>query len=132
MGMMKFERVGARGNFVNPARETSLDSLKIWPGFFTALQNLDNGPVIQLDITHKVIRKDTLLQTIEKLFKYDKKDGDEVIKELKGVSVATVYGTNKHQYRIESIDFEKKPSDTFNIAKEEKSISYVDYYQQKY
>ena len=37
MRRMKFERVGARGNFVNPARATNLNTLQIWPGFFTAL-----------------------------------------------------------------------------------------------
>lgn len=95
MGRLKFERVGQRGNFVNPARAKTINTLQIWPGFFTALQNLDGGPVIQLDITNKVIRQDTLLAAITKLNNAGKSPND-INLEFKGMSVATTYGTNKH------------------------------------
>jgi hypothetical protein len=95
MMRMKFERVGARGNYVNPARAVTLNTLQIWPGFFTALQNLDKGPVIQLELTNKVIRQDTLYEALKKLNSQGKSP-DSINVEFKGLSVATTYGNNKH------------------------------------
>ena len=50
------------------------------------------------------------------------------------MTVVTSYGTDKHTYEIESIDFNKSPSDTFEMgrAPNAKTTSYVDYYREKY
>lgn len=48
------------------------------------------------------------------------------------MSVATVYGQNKHQYRIESINFDKSPQDTFELKKEKREISFAAYFKEKY
>jgi len=48
------------------------------------------------------------------------------------MSIATVYGNNKHQYRIESINFDKTPHDTFTLTKETREISFGDYFKEKY
>lgn len=53
---MSFERVGR--NCFNPKAATSLTqhSLEIWPGFYSAMQKLEIGPLIMLDLTNKVVR----------------------------------------------------------------------------
>lgn len=129
MRRMDFEKVGRRGDFINPKKATNLGALQIWPGFFTALQSLDGGPVIQIETTNKVIRKDTLLATLNKM---KSKSPDDIQKELKGMSVATTYGTNKHQYRIESINFDKTCHDKFELTKEKREVTFAEYFKEKY
>jgi hypothetical protein len=51
--------------------------------------------VTQIEKTNKVIHKDTLLATLIKLSKQGK-NPEDITKDLKGMSVAFVYGTNKH------------------------------------
>ena len=60
------------------------------------------------------------------------KSPEEINREYKGMSVATVYGQNKHQYRIESINFDKGPQDTFELKKEAREITFADYFKEKY
>ena len=59
---------------------------------------------------------------------------DQINEELTGTSVVTTYGTKKHTYRIESIDFNRSPNCTFMKGKpgEEVEISFKDYYKQTY
>lgn len=37
MRRMDFEKVGRRGDFINPAKAKTMGNLQVWPGFFTAL-----------------------------------------------------------------------------------------------
>jgi hypothetical protein len=61
---MNFERVGR--NCFNPAGAKSFNNygLEVWPGFYSAMQKLEIGPLIMIDLTNKVIRKDTVLSFI--------------------------------------------------------------------
>ena len=39
---------------------------------------------------------------------------------------------NKKTYRIDDIDFEMNPRSTFNLRKENRDVSYMEYYQTRY
>lgn len=39
---------------------------------------------------------------------------------------------NNNTYRIEDIDFQTKPSSTFHLKKENREITYAEYYRSKY
>ena len=110
MGRMSFERDGR--NMFNPAKSTSIKNLNIWPGFFSSMQNLSAGTFLQIDLASKVVRTDKLLDTLRDM-QNKGKSKDEINDEVKGMSVVTTYGTKKHSYRIESIDFDRSPSSTF-------------------
>ena len=94
------------------------------------MQNLASGSFIQIDLANKVIRTDKLLQIMNDL-RGKGKSPDQINDELTGISVVTTYGTKKHTYRIESIDFTRSPICTFKKGKpgEEVDISFRDYYQ---
>ncbi len=64
MKKMNFERVGR--NCFNPAGAKHFNNhgLEVWPGFYSAMQKLELGPLIMIDLTNKVIRKDTVLSFI--------------------------------------------------------------------
>lgn len=50
--------------------------------------------------------------------------------ELEGQIVMTHY--NKKTYRIDDIDFEKNPDSTFFLRKENREVSYCEYYSSRY
>lgn len=54
MKVMEFERLGR--NMFNPKRAQKVQDLEIWPGFYSAVQKMEIGPVICIDTTCKVIR----------------------------------------------------------------------------
>ena len=39
---------------------------------------------------------------------------------------------NKKTYRIDDVDFEKNPSTTFHLRKENRDVTYAEYYQTRY
>jgi hypothetical protein len=41
--------------------------IEIWPGFFSAMNNMEAGSLMQIDLTSKVIRKDSVLLHLKEL-----------------------------------------------------------------
>ncbi len=99
---MSFERVGR--NCFNPKAAVELNqyNLEIWPGFYSAMQKLEYGALVQIDLTNKVIRKDTVLSFIQELLNKGKSN-DHINEELKFKIVVTSYGKTKKTYRIEKV-----------------------------
>jgi aubergine len=57
--------------------------------------------------------------------RYDK---DRVNEEFKGMTVVTSYSkAGKHTYKIDRVDFDKTPQDTFE--RKEGTISFADYFK---
>ena len=63
MKFMTFEQVGR--NCFNPKQAVTISGIEIWPGFFSAMNNMEGGPLMQIDLTSKVIRKDSVIDTIK-------------------------------------------------------------------
>lgn len=91
------------------------------------------GSYIQIDLANKVIRTDRLLQVLQDLQRKGKSP-EQISDEIAGTSVVTTYGSKKHTYRVESIDFSRSPACTFLKGKpgEEVEVSFKDYYKQQY
>ena len=84
---------------------------------------------MQIDLTSKVCRKDTVIQHLKDLMNQKKFSKERMNEEIKGITVVTSYSkSGKHTYQIESIDFDKSPLDEFKL-KDEKIISFMDYYK---
>lgn len=131
LGRMSFERDGR--NMFNPTKAVNIQQLDIWPGFFSSMQNLAAGTFLQIDLANKVVRTDRLLQILQD-YENKGKSQEQINEELKGTSVVTTYGTKKHSYRIESIDFTRSPTCSFKKGKpgEEVDITFLDYYKTVY
>ncbi|CDW90249.1 macronuclear development protein 1 [Stylonychia lemnae] len=106
-------------------------TLKVWPGFYSAMQKLESGPLLLLDLTNKVVRKDKVLTTIQDMESRNCSH-DQIQDVIKNSIVVTSYGQAKKTYRIDRVDFEKTPQSTFLMGKEEKEITFGEYYQQRY
>jgi len=119
-------------DYYDPAALTEIPQhfLNVWPGYLTTIRHHEDGFLLGVEIIHKVLRRDTALDVMDRM----RQSGGEVQAlckaELLGKVVMTHY--NKKTYRIDDIDFTKNPKSTFHLRKEDRDISYMEYYQTRY
>lgn len=65
MKMMDFEQIGR--NCFNPKQAKQVQTLEVWPGFYSAMQNVESGLLMQIDLTSKVCRKDKVLNHMNQM-----------------------------------------------------------------
>jgi len=87
-----------------------------------------------VEVTHKVLRTDTVLQIMNDLRQNPQFGGSRdaiqagIEKEIVGTIIMTTY--NRKTYRVDEILWDKRPRDTFPTKKG--PVTYEDYYQNKY
>ncbi|KAM4749116.1 piwi-like protein 2 [Rhinophrynus dorsalis] len=119
-------------NFYDPTSATVLQQyrLQVWPGYVASIRRTDGGLFLLADITHKIIRNDSVLDIMNILYQQSRERfQDEVTKQLVGNIVITRY--NNRTYRIDDIEWNKSPKDTFTMS-DGSTISFVDYYSKNY
>ncbi len=110
-------------------------TIEVWPGFQSSIGQFQSGVLLNIDIVHKVMRTDTVLDFINEIRRRCRNDPlEEIRSKLVGSTILTCY--NKRTYRLVDIDFNMSPLDTFTTEIEEgkpaKETSYVEYYNKKY
>ncbi|CAK6950431.1 piwi-like protein 2 [Scomber scombrus] len=104
--------------------------LQVWPGYSTCIKRTDGGLYLCVDVSHKVLRNDSVLDVMNTLYHQSKENfQDECTKELIGSIVITRY--NNRTYRIDAIEWNKSPKDTFTLMDGTKT-TFVDYYSKNY
>ncbi|KAM6232194.1 LOW QUALITY PROTEIN: piwi-like protein 2 [Spheniscus humboldti] len=119
-------------NFFEPTQATILQHyrLQIWPGYSVSIRKKDGGLFLLVDAIHKVIRSDSVLNFMHTIYKQSLSSfQDECTKQLVGNVVITRY--NNRTYRIDDIDWNKTPRDSFTLTSGEE-ITFVDYYSKAY
>lgn len=95
------------------------------------MNNMESGPLMQIDLTSKVIRKDSVIDTLRD-FERKNYDKERINEEFKGMTVVTSYSkAGKHTYKVERVDFEKTPADEFEM-KDGSKISFANYFEKQY
>lgn len=117
-------------NFFDPVAKICVPNhkLEIWPGYTTSIRQHEQDILLCAEITHKIMRTDTLLQI---LIKCSQESGDYqnlFKKEVVGMVVLTDY--NNKTYRIDDVDFNQTPMSKFNTRDEQ--ITYLEYYTKRY
>lgn len=120
-------------NYYNPAMKIDIPAHKmtIWPGFSTSILQYEKSVMLCADVSHKVLRKQTVLEALYDL--YNKVGAErfyaEATKSLVGEIVLTRY--NNKTYRIDDINWDARPENKF--PKEDGSeISYKQYLFDRY
>ncbi|XP_008291620.1 piwi-like protein 2 [Stegastes partitus] len=104
--------------------------LQVWPGYATCIKRTDGGLYLSVDVSHKVLRNDSVLDVMNILYQQSKENfQDECTKELIGSIVITRY--NNRTYRIDAIEWNKSPKDTFTLMDGTKT-TFVEYYCKNY
>lgn len=103
--------------------------LEVWPGYVTGVDEFEDGVMLCLDVSHRVLCQQTAYDELKDIYRMDRDDYKKnVVARMLGCVVLTRY--NNQTYRIDDIDFESSPKDTF-IMKDE-TISYIEYYKRQY
>uniref|UniRef100_A0A6Q2X732 Piwi-like protein 1 n=1 Tax=Esox lucius TaxID=8010 RepID=A0A6Q2X732_ESOLU len=104
--------------------------LTIWPGFTTTILQYESSIMLCTDVSHKVLRSETVLSFMLELRHRTGEQGFTAActKELVGLIVLTKY--NNKTYRIDDIAWDYTPNNTFKRGDSE--ISFKDYYKTQY
>ncbi|KAM3867907.1 piwi-like protein 1 [Diretmus argenteus] len=128
--VLNMQQIGRNYYDPNDPLDIPQHSLTIWPGFSTAILQYEKSIMLNTDVSHKVLRSETVLDLMVNL---RQKCGDQrffevCAKELIGVVVLTKY--NNKTYRIDDIAWDHTPNNTFK--KGAADISFKDYYKTQY
>lgn len=104
--------------------------LTIWPGYVTAVDEYDDGLMLMLDVSHRVICNRSIYDLMRRIHYSCEKNKQQNFKDLFqksiiGSIVMTTYSDKA--YTIHGIDFDKKPTDTFEGK--DGNVTFVDYYK---
>ncbi len=111
---IRYKQIGR--NFFNPLQSKSMGpsyNIEIWPGFSSSLQLLESGVLLNIDMCHKIIRTDSVLDQINDIKARSRGDPrDEIKRALIGSTIMSSY--NKRMYKIDDIDFNLSPAEKFS------------------
>ncbi|XP_072164062.1 piwi-like protein 1 isoform X2 [Diadema setosum] len=127
--MIKMEQIGRHFYDSSSPIEIRQHGLKLWPGFTTSITQFEYDVMLMADISHKVLRTHTVLDVMYQL--YERTRGnfkEEITRQLVGQIVLTKY--NNKTYRVDDIDFDTHPSDTFDTRSG--PVSFQEYFQKSY
>ncbi|XP_077008856.1 piwi-like protein 2 isoform X3 [Tamandua tetradactyla] len=130
MKLLDMKLVGR--NFYDPTSAMVLQQhrLQIWPGYAVSIRRTDGGLFLLADVSHKVIRNDSVLDVMHAIYQQNKENfQDECTKLLVGSIVITRY--NNRTYRIDDVDWNKTPKDSFTMS-DGKEITFLEYYSKNY
>uniref|UniRef100_A0A8C8Z0L4 Piwi-like protein 2 n=1 Tax=Prolemur simus TaxID=1328070 RepID=A0A8C8Z0L4_PROSS len=130
MKLLDMKLVGR--NFYDPTSAMVLQQhrLQIWPGYAASIRRTEGGLFLLADVSHKVIRNDSVLDVMHAMYHQNKENfQDECTKLLVGNIVITRY--NNRTYRIDDVDWNKTPKDSFTMS-DGKEITFLEYYSKNY
>nr|XP_020644546.1 piwi-like protein 1 [Pogona vitticeps]XP_020644547.1 piwi-like protein 1 [Pogona vitticeps]XP_020644548.1 piwi-like protein 1 [Pogona vitticeps] len=129
--MLSLQQIGR--NYYNPSDPISIPKhrLMIWPGFTTSILQYETSIMLCTDVSHKVLRSETVLDFMYSMYEQigEERFRETCAKELIGLIILTRY--NNKTYRVDEIDWESSPKDTFKKA-DGSEISFVEYYKMQY
>ncbi|KAM9621905.1 piwi-like protein 2 [Trichechus inunguis] len=129
MKLLDMKLVGR--NFYDPSSAMVLQQHRlIWPGYAASIRRTDGGLFLLADVSHKVVRNDSVLDVMHAMYQQNKENfQDECTKLLVGNIVITRY--NNRTYRIDDVDWNKTPKDSFTMS-DGKEITFLEYYSKNY
>jgi aubergine-like protein len=93
-----------------------------------SVEEHEGGLMLLLDVSHRVLSQKTVLEFMRECVQKSANWKDLAKKGIIGNIVLTRY--NNKSYRVDDIDFDQKPTNTFK--KGDKDVSYADYYKNEY
>eukprot|EP00795_Rhopilema_esculentum_P015072 gene15072-6238_t len=129
--IMEMQQIGR--SFFSPKRNIDLDQhrLQLWPGYNTSILRFDAGVLLNIDVSHKVMRLDTVLDILTELYSQvgESRFHNIATKKLVGETVLTRY--NNKTYKIDDIAWDKNLSHSF-AKRDGSKITMRQYYKEAY
>ncbi|KAF2879557.1 hypothetical protein ILUMI_26606 [Ignelater luminosus] len=130
LGHLRLQLVGR--NFFDAIAKVSVPDhrMELWPGYITSIRQHENAILMCAEITHKVMRHDTVLQLLGECLQQDRAKFKKLFQDsIIGSVVLTEY--NNRTYHIDDVDFNTNPNSTFS-KRDGTSISYRQYFRERY
>ncbi|KAM9391511.1 piwi-like protein 1 [Pholidichthys leucotaenia] len=127
--ILNMQQIGR--NYYNPSDplEIPRHRLTIWPGYSTTILKYESSIMMCSDVSHKVLRSETVLDYMTNLKpKLGSRFTEVCSRELADLIVLTKY--NNKTYRIFDIAWDHTPNNTFRRG--ETDISFANYYKTQY
>ncbi|XP_061163000.1 piwi-like protein 1 [Saccostrea echinata] len=105
--------------------------LSIYPGYVTSIANYEHGMLLCADISHKILRDDTMWTLFQEVYTLASSEEDQKIQIRANYFFFFINRYNNRTYKIADVDFSKHPTDSFPRA-DGTSMTYIDYYKQHY
>lgn len=103
--------------------------IELWPGYKTSIRQHEAGIFMCVEITHKVMRMDTVNDLLRSLANSNPGNWrNDFARRIIGCIVLTQY--NNKTYRITDVEFEETPASVFERNGEK--ITFAEYMKQKY
>jgi aubergine-like protein len=104
--------------------------LELWPGFITSIRNHEVDTLMCCEVSHRVMRNETVMNLMQKLRNQDSANFvDNFKREIIGATVLTAY--NNRTYRIDDVNTNVNPNFKFKL-KNNREMTIADYYKEKY
>jgi aubergine-like protein len=133
--LLDFYQITATGSWVHSDLATPIGdgkTLSMIRGYKTATNTYDgNRILVNLESVHKLMQRRNVFQIMSSIRDQKPANLREALKsELIGKLVITNY--NKRIYRIEDVRFDLKPTDTFTDKRDNREISYLEYFKTRH
>ena len=69
MSRLAYQEIGRSGKYFNSTKVTNIDNMKMYKGFTSSFQECDKGIFLRVDTARKIVRKDTVLERINAIYK---------------------------------------------------------------
>ncbi|XP_014250883.1 piwi-like protein Siwi [Cimex lectularius] len=119
-------------NFFDASAKVEIRDYKmeLWPGYVTSIRQHEQNILMCVEITHKVMRKETALDLMYECMNRNKQEWKALFEAaVIGSVVLTEY--NNRTYRVDDIDFDTRPDSKFKLRNNEE-CSYIEYYMKRY
>ena len=132
MSRLYYTEIGRTNKFFNIKEMEKMDNIMLFSGFRSNFTTLESGTFLRVDTAKKIVRTETVLQTINGIYKlHGDKERDEkrelVKNELIGRIVMTNYGKTRY-YKVEEILFLNLEM----VYLDGDKTNIIDYYKDKY
>lgn len=129
MKTLNFVRFGRKKFDPSEPKIIPQRKLEVWPGYVTAVDDYEGGIMLNLDVSHRLLCRSTVLEMLKNIYISDKENLQSLaLTALLGSVVLTRY--NNKTYRVDDIDWEGSPKSTFKMNGRE--VSYMEYYKSHY
>ena len=132
MSRLGYVEIGRSGKYFNTASKSAIDNLNMYKGFVSSFAECDKGVFLRVDTARKIVRKDTVMDVIDAIYKNPKiTDKEEKRNEVKKALCNSIVMTNYGKltfYRVLDVEFKSMLdvpiSDTIPNMKEYYKVRY--------
>lgn len=160
MNILEFVRYGRKTFDPSEPKLIPQHKLEVWPGYVTAVDEYEDGIMLCVDVTHRVLCQTTVLEKLTHAYRSNKQDFQRFravfscffivcflfsslqydhfffCSAIHSNIVKALLGAivltryNNKTYRIDDVDFNLNPMSTFKTK--DREITYVEYYKTQY